>query len=168
MRGEDLRFDLEIDFNMACFGGEEKIKIRHLETCDVCRGDGLKPGTKKRTCGTCGGQGVVLQMTRTPMGNFQTQTGCPTCRGSGEIVDEFCQKCSGQGTMQVPKQVTLSVPAGVEPGQKLRVRGEGDAGPRDGPAGDLYIFIKVHSLHLNRSRFTSSFALNSAMPSLFR
>ena len=66
MRGEDLRFDLEIDFNMACFGGEEKIKIRHLEACDTCRGDGVKPGTKKRKCGTCGGQGVVLQASPPP------------------------------------------------------------------------------------------------------
>jgi molecular chaperone DnaJ len=122
---------------MACFGGEEKVKIRHLETCDKCKGDGIKPGSKKRECGTCGGQGVVMQVTRTPLGNFQTQSACPTCRGTGEIVDEYCSKCSGQGTVQAAKQVTLTVPAGVEQGQKLRVRGEGDAGPNGGPPGDL-------------------------------
>ena len=142
-RGDDLRFDLTVDFIMACFGGEEKIKIRHLEKCETCGGDGIKPGSSKRTCGTCGGQGAVMQVTRTPLGNFQTQTTCPTCRGTGQIIDEYCPKCSGQGTTQVAKQVTLTVPAGVMPGQKLRVRGEGDAGPQGGPAGDLYIFIKV-------------------------
>ena len=142
-RGDDLRFDLTVDFSMACFGGEEKIKIRHLEKCDTCGGDGIKPGSSKRTCGTCGGQGVVMQVTRTPLGNFQSQSTCPTCRGTGQIIDEYCPKCSGQGTVQIAKQVTLTVPAGVMPGQKLRVRGEGDAGPQGGPSGDLYIFIKV-------------------------
>ena len=128
---------------MACFGGEEKVKIRHNEACDTCRGDGVKPGTKKRSCGTCGGQGVVMQVTRTPLGNFQTQAACPNCRGAGEIIDEFCPKCSGAGVVQVAKQVTLTIPAGVESGQKLRVRGEGDAGPGGGPAGDLYIFVSA-------------------------
>jgi molecular chaperone DnaJ len=142
-RGDDLRFDLDVDFQMACFGGEEKIKIRHLECCDLCRGDGIKPGSKKRSCGTCGGRGIVLQMMQTPMGNFQAQQACPTCRGAGDIIDEYCPKCSGQGLVQVAKQVTLTVPPGVEGGQKLRVRGEGDAGKKNGPAGDLYIFIKV-------------------------
>jgi molecular chaperone DnaJ len=143
VKGDDLRFDLEIDFDRAIFGGEEKAKIRHLETCETCKGDGLKPGTKKRGCGTCGGQGVVMQVTRTPLGNFQTQAACPTCRGTGEIIDEFCPKCSGQGTNQVAKTVTLTIPCGVENGQKLRVRSEGDAGPNGGPAGDLYIFVNV-------------------------
>jgi molecular chaperone DnaJ len=142
-RGDDLRFDLEVDFAVACFGGEEKVKIRHLEKCDTCSGDGVKPGSKKRKCSTCDGQGAVMQVTRTPLGNFQTQSACPTCRGGGQIIDEYCPKCSGKGTVQVPKTVSLNVPAGVEEGQKLRVRGEGDAGPNGGPSGDLYIFIKV-------------------------
>lgn len=85
----------------------------------------------------------MMQVTRTPLGNFQTQAACPTCRGTGEIIDEFCPKCSGQGTNQVAKTVTLTIPCGVENGQKLRVRSEGDAGPNGGPAGDLYIFVNV-------------------------
>jgi len=100
-RGDDLRFDLSVDFSMACFGGEERVKIRHLETCGKCGGDGVKPGSKKRGCGICGGQGAVTQVARTPLGNFQTQSACPTCHGSGEIIDEYCPKCSGQGTVQV-------------------------------------------------------------------
>jgi molecular chaperone DnaJ len=141
--GDDLRFDLEIDFKAAIFGGEEKVRIRHLENCDTCTGDGVKPGSKISTCGTCGGSGVTVQVTRTPLGNFQTQQTCPACRGTGQKVEEYCGTCGGQGLNQKTKQIKVTVPAGVEDGNKLRVRGEGDAGPNGGPAGDLYIFLRV-------------------------
>lgn len=141
--GEDLRFDLEIDFKTAVFGGEEKVRIRHLEKCDTCTGSGVKPGSKVNTCSSCGGSGVTIQVTRTPLGNFQTQQTCPTCRGTGQEVEEYCGTCSGKGLNQKTKQIKVTVPAGVEDGNKLRVRGEGDAGPNGGPAGDLYIFLKV-------------------------
>ncbi|CAB9500426.1 protein DnaJ [Seminavis robusta] len=141
--GDDLRFDLEVDFKTAVFGGVEKVRIRHLETCDSCTGSGVKPGSKVSTCTNCGGSGVTLQVTRTPLGNFQTQQTCPTCRGTGQIVEEYCGTCSGKGVNQKTKQVKVTVPAGIEDGNKLRVRGEGDAGPNGGPAGDLYIFLKV-------------------------
>jgi len=141
--GEDLRFDLEIDFKTAVFGGEEKVRIRHLETCDTCTGNGIKPGSKVNTCTACGGSGVTVQVTRTPLGNFQTQQTCPTCRGTGQQVEEYCGTCSGKGLNQKTKQIKVTIPAGVEDGNKLRVRGEGDAGPNGGPAGDLYIFLKV-------------------------
>lgn len=141
--GNDLRFDLDIDFKTAVFGGEEKVRIRHLETCDVCDGSGVKPGSKISTCPTCGGSGVTVEVTRTPLGNFQTQQTCPTCRGTGQKVEEYCGTCGGQGLNQKTKQIKVTVPAGVENGNKLRVRGEGDAGPNGGPAGDLYIFLKV-------------------------
>lgn len=141
--GDDLRFDLEIDFKTAIFGGEEKVRIRHLEKCDTCNGSGVKPGSKVSTCKTCNGSGVTVQVTRTPLGNFQTQQTCPTCRGTGQIVEEYCGTCSGQGLVQKTKQIKVTIPAGVEDGNKLRVRGEGDAGPNGGPAGDLYIFLKV-------------------------
>lgn len=141
--GDDLRFDLEVDFKTAVFGGVEKVRIRHLETCDTCTGSGVKPGSKVSTCSACGGSGVTLQVTRTPLGNFQTQQTCPTCRGTGQIVEEYCGTCSGKGVNQKTKQVKVTIPAGIEDGNKLRVRGEGDAGPNGGPAGDLYIFLKV-------------------------
>jgi len=141
--GEDLRYDLTIDFRTAIFGGREGIKVRHLETCDTCAGSGVKPGSKVRSCGTCGGQGIVAQVTRTPLGNFQTQTTCPTCRGTGEQVDDYCGSCSGKGVVQKTKSVKVTVPCGVEDGNKLRVRGEGDAGLKGGPTGDLYIFLTV-------------------------
>merc|ERR1712232_537119 len=141
--GDDLRFDLEIDFKTAVFGGEEKVRIRHLEKCGTCGGDGVKPGSSVTTCTTCNGMGVTMQVTRTPLGNFQTQQTCPDCRGTGQKVGEYCGTCSGQGTVSKTKQIKVTIPPGVEDGNKLRVRGEGDAGPSGGPAGDLYIFLKV-------------------------
>lgn len=141
--GDDLRFDLEVDFKTAIFGGEEKVRIRHLEKCDTCEGNGIKPGSKVSTCSTCGGSGVTVQVTRTPLGNFQTQATCPTCRGTGQRVEEYCGTCGGQGVNQKTKQIKVTIPAGVEDGNKLRVRGEGDAGPNGGPPGDLYIFLRV-------------------------
>eukprot|EP00977_Amphora_coffeiformis_P018348 scaffold6420_cov168-Amphora_coffeaeformis.AAC.26 len=141
--GDDLRFDLEVDFKTAIFGGEEKVRIRHLEKCDTCEGSGIKPGAKVTTCNTCNGQGVTVQVTRTPLGNFQTQQTCPTCRGTGQRVEEYCGTCGGRGLNQKTKQIKVTIPPGVEPGNKLRVRGEGDAGPNGGPAGDLYIFLNV-------------------------
>ena len=141
--GDDLRFDLTVDFKTAVFGGEEKVRIRHLETCDTCSGTGVKPGSKVSTCSTCGGSGVTVQVTRTPLGNFQTQQTCPTCRGTGQIIEEYCGTCGGQGVNSKSKQIAVTIPAGIEDGNKLRVRGEGDAGPKGGPSGDLYIFLKV-------------------------
>ena len=141
--GDDLRFDLEIDFKTAVFGGEEKVRIRHLEKCDTCTGNGVKPGSKVSTCNVCQGMGVTMQVTRTPLGNFQTQQTCASCRGTGQKVEEYCGTCSGQGLNSKTKQIKVTIPPGVENGNKLRVRGEGDAGPNGGPAGDLYIFLRV-------------------------
>lgn len=141
--GDDLRFDLEVDFKTGIFGGEELVRIRHLETCGTCGGDGVKPGSKKVRCTTCNGQGVTVQVTRTPLGNFQTQQVCPTCRGTGEMVEEYCGTCSGKGVVSRTKEIKVSIPPGIEDGNKLRIRGEGDAGPNGGPPGDLYIFLSV-------------------------
>ncbi|KAL7477048.1 hypothetical protein ACHAW6_002866 [Cyclotella cf. meneghiniana] len=143
--GDDLRFDLELDFKKAVFGGEEKVRIRHLETCGTCSGSGVKPGAKVTTCSACNGVGVTMQVTRTPLGNFQTQQTCASCRGTGQKVEEYCGTCSGEGTVSKTKQIKVDIPPGVEDGNKLRVRSEGDAGPNGGPAGDLYIFLKVKS-----------------------
>ncbi|KAL7556460.1 hypothetical protein ACA910_021034 [Epithemia clementina (nom. ined.)] len=142
--GDDLRFDLTLDFKTAVFGGEEKVRIRHLETCTTCTGNGVKPGSKVSTCSTCGGSGVTVQVTRTPLGSFQTQQTCPTCRGTGQRIEEYCGTCGGQGVTSKSKQISVTIPAGIEDGNKLRVRGEGDAGPKGGPSGDLYIFLKVN------------------------
>lgn len=141
--GEDLRFDLTINFKVAIFGGEEKVRIRHLQKCDTCSGNGVKPGSKVNTCNVCDGRGVTVQATRTPLGNFQTQQSCTICRGTGQRIEEYCVTCSGQGLVSKTKQIKVTIPPGVEDGNKLRVRGEGDAGPNSGSPGDLYIFLKV-------------------------
>ena len=146
IQGDDLRADLELDFKSACFGGQEKVRISHLEKCETCSGSGVKPGAKVTSCGTCKGGGVVMQVTRTPLGSFQTQTVCPTCRGSGQSVDAYCTTCSGQGVSRKAKQVSVTNPCGLDTGNKLRVAGEGDAGTKGGPSGDLYIFLSVRGM----------------------
>jgi len=143
MQGDDLRLDLEIDFEKAIFGGDEKVQISHLETCGTCSGDGMKPGTKPRTCGTCGGSGVVTQVVRTPIGMMQQQGACQTCSGTGQIVDEYCGTCAGRGRVQKSKQLMITIPPGVDNGSRLRIRREGDAGPKGGPPGDVYVFLSV-------------------------
>ncbi len=142
-QGDDLRYDLNIDFKDAIFGQQREIKIPHLETCEVCRGTGAKPGTGPTTCTTCGGSGQVRRATRTPFGNFTQVAECPTCNGSGQIIADPCTSCSGNGVKQVRKKLRINIPAGVDTGTKLRVSGEGNVGLKGGPAGDLYVFIKV-------------------------
>jgi len=141
--GEDLRFDLDINFKTALFGGEEKVRIRHLQKCDTCMGNGIKPGSKANACNVCSGRGLTIQVTRTPLGNFQTQQTCVTCRGTGQRIEQYCRTCSGKGVVSKSKQIKVTVPPGVENGNKLRVRNEGDASPNGGSPGDLYIFLKV-------------------------
>ena len=144
-QGDDLRFDLEIDFNTALFGGSKKIRITHLETCGSCSGSGVAPGSSVNTCGTCGGRGVVVQSVNTILGRMQQQARCPTCGGTGTVVEKYCGTCDGKGTNKKSKQLTITIPPGVEDGNRLRVRGEGDAGPKGGPSGDLYVFLSVTS-----------------------
>ena len=142
--GEDLRLDLEIDFKTACFGGEQRVRINHLERCSACSGDGFKPETKVEICASCNGSGAAIRV-NSPMGNFQTVQPCPKCRGRGRMADEYdgCAACDGQGSNRNTKQIMVTIPPGVSNGNKLRVKGEGDSGPNGGPAGDLYIFLKV-------------------------
>ena len=144
-QGDDLRYDLNIDFKDAIFGQQREINIPHLETCEVCRGTGAKPGTGPTTCTTCGGSGQVRRATRTPFGNFTQVAECPTCNGSGQIISDPCTSCGGNGVKQVRKKLRINIPAGVDSGTKLRVSGEGNVGLKGGPPGDLYVFIKVKS-----------------------
>jgi molecular chaperone DnaJ len=144
VRGDDLQLDLKLDFREAVFGGDKQIRIAHLETCEVCTGSGAKPGTRPRTCSTCGGTGQVRRVTRTPFGSFTQVSTCPTCNGNGMVVEEKCDACGGKGTNQVAKQLKITIPAGVYDGLRLRIPGEGDAGQRSGPAGDLYVQLSVN------------------------
>lgn len=143
IRGDDLRLDLKLDFKEAVFGGEKEIKISHSETCDTCNGSGAKPGTRPRTCSTCSGSGQVRRATRTPFGSFTQVSACPTCGGTGEVVEDRCEVCGGSGQTQESKKLKITIPAGVDNGTRLRVSGEGDAGMRGGPPGDLYVYLYV-------------------------
>ncbi|MBO1058340.1 MAG: molecular chaperone DnaJ [Dolichospermum sp. JUN01] len=144
VRGDDLRLDLKLDFREAVFGGEKEIRISHLETCEVCNGSGAKSGTRPRTCSTCSGSGQVRRVTRTPFGSFTQVSTCPTCDGSGTVVEDKCDACDGKGANQVTKKLKINVPAGVDNGTRLRISQEGDAGQRNGPPGDLYVYLFVN------------------------
>ena len=150
-QGDDLRLDLTISFNEAVFGQERDVQIRHMETCATCDGSGAKRGSGPTTCGTCGGSGQVRRATRTPFGSFTQVAPCPTCEGTGQVIADPCGDCGGQGVQQVRKKLRITIPAGVDSGTRLRVTGEGNAGQRGGPAGDLYVylFVQAHD-HLRR------------------
>ena len=142
-QGDDLRYDLTIDFEQAVFGQEKEIKIPHLETCSNCRGSGSKVGTGPSSCSTCGGAGQVRRATRTPFGSFTQVAECPNCSGTGQVIVDPCGSCNGKGVNQVRKKLRINIPPGVDTGTRLRVSGEGNAGQRGGPSGDLYVFLKV-------------------------
>jgi len=144
-RGEDLRLDFKLKFREAVFGGEKEIRIRHLETCQTCKGSGARPGTGSRTCTTCNGTGQVRRATRTPFGTFAQVSVCPTCDGAGEVIEEKCDVCGGSGRKQETKKLKITIPAGVDNGMKLRVAQEGDAGLKGGPPGDLFVYLTVET-----------------------
>lgn len=144
VRGDDLRLDLKLDFREAVFGGEKEIRISHLETCEICSGSGAKPGTRPRTCSTCGGTGQVRRVTRTPFGSFTQVSTCPTCNATGMVIEDKCDTCDGKGAKQVTKKLKISIPPGVDNGTRLRISSEGDAGQRSGPSGDLYVYLFVN------------------------
>jgi molecular chaperone DnaJ len=142
-RGDDLRLDLELEFREAITGGEKQIRLTHQETCTTCNGSGAKPGTQPKTCPTCGGVGQIRRAARTPFGSFTQVTICPACNGVGQVLDEFCPTCGGRGVNQVTKKLKITIPPGVDNGTRLRVAGEGDAGAKGGPPGDLYVYLSV-------------------------
>lgn len=143
VRGADLRYDLNLEFKEAVFGTEKEIQIRRTENCTTCHGTGAKPGTGKETCPTCKGLGEVRYAQQTPFGQFVRTSTCSTCSGTGEIIKEKCNTCDGAGKVIRTKKIKVKVPAGVDNGSIISMRGEGEAGDRGGPSGDLYIYINV-------------------------
>ncbi len=137
--GNDLRYDLEISFEDAVYGAEKKITIPRQTDCTVCNGSGCEPNTGKKRCTRCGGSGQIA----ISQGFFSIQQPCPTCRGSGEIIEKPCKSCGGQGRVQVEKSFQLQIKPGVDTGTRLRVPGKGEAGSKGGADGDLYVFIHV-------------------------
>ncbi|KAF8011639.1 hypothetical protein BT93_J2043 [Corymbia citriodora subsp. variegata] len=146
MKGEDLRYDMTLQFSETIFGAEKEFELSHLETCVVCSGTGAKVGSKRRICSTCGGRGQVMRTEQTPFGMFSQVSVCPNCGGEGEVISEYCRKCSGEGRVRVKKDIKVKIPPGVSKGSILRVAGEGDAGPRGGPPGDLFVYLEVEEI----------------------
>ncbi|MDY6923106.1 MAG: molecular chaperone DnaJ [Pseudomonadota bacterium] len=138
-RGSDLRYDLEITLEQAYKGAEVEIAVPTTATCETCEGSGAKAGTKPVTCTTCQGAGRV----RTANGFFQVERTCPRCGGHGQMIAEPCTSCAGHGQVRKNRKLQLKVPAGVDDGSRIRLSGEGDAGQRGGPRGDLYVFLSV-------------------------
>ncbi len=143
-RGADLRYNLELGLEEAVRGTEMRIRVPSLEPCETCHGSGARPGTTSTTCPTCGGHGQV----RMQQGFFSIQQTCPNCRGSGKIISSPCSECHGQGRVKNMKTLSVRVPAGVDDGDQIRLAGEGEAGENGGPAGDLYVQIRLkeHSI----------------------
>ena len=138
-RGQDLRYDLEITLEQAYAGAEVEITAPTTLTCETCQGSGAKPGTSPTTCTTCNGAGRV----RATQGFFSIERACPRCGGSGRMVLDPCQACHGLGQVRRERTLSVRIPAGVDDGARIRLAGEGDAGARGGPRGDLYIFVSV-------------------------
>lgn len=138
-RGADLRYNLNISLEEAFSGKNEEISIPTPVTCDTCSGTGAKPGTSPKVCSTCHGTGKV----RATQGFFTLERPCPTCNGRGQIIEHPCEACHGSGRVMRERALSVKVPAGVEDGTRIRLAGEGEAGVRGGPAGDLYIFISI-------------------------
>lgn len=138
-RGDDLRHDMELTFEEAASGCEREITVTKPERCDACDGSGAEPGSRARTCSTCGGRGQVI----TSRGIFSIAQTCPQCQGAGRIVDKPCKTCRGQGRRDRTSTIKLRIPPGVDSGSRLRSAGNGEAGWRGGPAGDLYVILHV-------------------------
>lgn len=138
-RGDDLRYDLEIDFEDAMYGVEKTIDITKMESCSECHGSGCAAGSSKKSCSRCGGSGSYT----VSQGFFSVRQTCPACGGSGQVIEKPCGKCRGRGQIQVKRQRTIRIPAGVDTGSQLRDSGQGGSGVNGGPVGDLYIFIHV-------------------------
>ena len=138
-RGDDLRYDLEISLEEAALGCEKEISVTKLDKCETCHGSGAEAGSKLRTCATCGGRGQVL-MAR---GIFSIAQTCPNCKGAGRILEKPCKTCHGSGKHERSSKIKLRIPAGVDAGSRLRSSGNGEAGFRGGPSGDLYVVLHI-------------------------
>ncbi len=141
--GDDLRYDLTIDFEVALEGKEYTLEVPQLTMCSKCDGSGSRAGTKPSTCGKCGGSGRVRMVQQTFLGSFEQVVACPNCRGEGKVISDPCPNCNGSGRERKIAKVKVRVPAGVDSGMKLRVPGAGNAGVRGGKPGDLYIYLTV-------------------------
>ena len=138
-RGSDLQYELEIDFEDAVFGFSTDIQFPRTETCERCNGSGAEAGSRRSTCGSCGGRGQVYYQ----QGFFSVGRTCSACQGAGQVIRHPCKSCSGAGSQRNQRKLKVNIPPGVDHGTRLRLSGEGESGPNGGPKGDLYVLIHV-------------------------
>lgn len=151
-RGADMRITLHLSFREAVDGVKKKVQITRQVLCEHCQGTGAEPGTEKHTCPHCHGTGQIHQRVRTPFGEMARTTTCPNCHGTGEIIDQPCTQCHGAGHVRKKVTVTIEVPPGVDTGHMMQLHGEGHAGEKGAPAGDLYVVFDVEPSNLFERR----------------
>ncbi len=156
-RGESIRASLSVEFTEAAFGCEKSITIDRSEQCPTCKGKGCAPGTTPEVCTQCHGAGTVTQAQRTPFGMMQSQTVCPKCRGKGQIIHQPCPDCRGAGAVRKRRTIQVNIPAGIDNGQTISLRGQGHSGKNGGPAGDLLITVMVRPHEIFRRDGTAVF-----------
>ena len=142
-KGADLRYNMKISFEEAAFGTIKEINVNRKEVCDNCHGSGAKPGTSPKTCDRCNGRGKVQVTQNTIMGTISTVKVCDKCAGEGKMIDTPCEKCNKKGTINKSRKINITIPAGIDNGQAISLRGEGDCGKKGGPNGDLFVVVSV-------------------------
>lgn len=147
-KGANLQYDITLNYEEAYTGIEKEINITRNETCNTCGGNGAKPGTHPETCSVCGGKGTVTKMQTTLLGQMKVQSTCSNCHGTGKVIKEVCDSCLGKGTVRKQTKIKIKIPAGIDDGQTVVLRGEGDPGKNGGENGDIYVTVKLkkHSI----------------------
>jgi len=141
--GESIEYKLRVTLEDAAHGTKMTVTVPRLVACETCAGSGMEPGTSKRTCSTCNGRGQIEYRQQSLLGSFVNVRVCPECAGSGEVVEQPCHRCHGKGRVREKSKISITVPAGVDTGSRLRLRGQGNAGVEGAPSGDLFIVIEV-------------------------
>ena len=167
VRGNDLQVRIPLTLEEISTGVQKRLRVKRLTACSECGGSGAKKGTSKKTCPTCNGQGEVRQVSNTILGQFVNIQTCPQCHGEGKIVTDPCANCKGEGRVREETEISVNIPAGVAAGQYLTLRGEGNAGPRGGPSGDLIAIMeeKQHEYFV-RDGTNVLYALTLTIPQL--
>lgn len=143
VKGADIRYNMKITFEEAAFGTKKEVTISRNEECEVCHGSGAKPGTKVHTCDKCGGTGKIQFVQNTILGQMQSVKTCDKCGGTGKTIETPCEKCYGKGNYRKSRKIEVTIPAGIDNGMAVSIRGEGDIGKKGGPKGDLFIVVDV-------------------------
>jgi len=144
-QGDSIRVSTMVTFEEAAFGVNRELDVQRVENCETCKGSGCAPGTTPEVCPECKGNGVVLRTQRTPFGMMQTQDSCPRCGGTGKIIHKPCEKCKGKGMVRRQRKIKVDIPAGIDDGQTISLRGQGGAGRNGGPNGDLLVTVGVRN-----------------------